>query len=200
MLEVERTDKRCIFLIENNNFKYYIVIPFAMQVKLLLGLIDNVNNENIKEIPVLEDKVVVVPVVDDKIVNYLRTPQQSYSQALEYFSGLINNSYGLLVHNKKLVDQVVLFNNDYNYQYFINYFVEKVPGRVKKTGKNLFKVSTEVSEEIINQIADDFKYNNAEVVRDDDKVVKKGEPGFVSYVLLGVVIAILSLIFLYMLI
>lgn len=217
MVEVERTNERCIFLIENQNLRYYIIIPLIKQVTVVLGLIEGVNDQKVKDIPILNDKVVVVPVLNDNVMNYLKSPQQSYSQANNYFSVLINNIYGLLQHNQKQVDQIVLFNGDAQFNNFGNYFVNIARGRVKLSDSDLFKkeVYNNLSNEVVSQnvLNTDIPVNiNAypgvdinEEVQNKGKVrtLQKnshGEPGFVSYVLLGVVIAVMSLIFLYMLI
>ena len=210
MLEVEKNSERCIFLIENCGLKYYIVIPRAAEVNLLLGLIDDVNEQKIKNVPILKDKAVVVPVVNERIINYLATPNQSYKDALVYFSSLINNSYTLLARNNIKVNPVVLFNNVERFGSFVEYFVGTASGRVQKTDVDLLvkvekddsmlKVENDVPVNIpvdvpVDVLGDnDFKDENLEQVQ------PKGEPGFVSYVLLGVVIAVLSLVFLYMLI
>ena len=140
-----------------------------------------------------------------------------YSQANNYFSVLIDNIYGLLNHNQKQVDPIVLFNNDETFSDFGNYFVNIANGRVQKSDRDLLKkeMPNTLNNGMFNQniMESDIPVNmNAypneniteeEQVQGKTRTLKKenhGEPGFVSYVLLGVVIAVMSLIFLYMLI
>lgn len=219
MVEVARTSERCIFLIENNNLKYYIVIPMVNKnVKIVLGIIENVNNDSIKNIPNLSNEVVVVPVFNQGVINYLKEEQQSYTQAFNYFSSLINNSYGLLIHNKKEVDPTIMINNSADFSNFINSFVSKFSERVQKSDRDLLSSQNNYSynnqDNSQNLVNNDIPvsmnaYPNVDVSAETEvskpmtKTLSRdnrGEPGFVSYVLLGVVIAVMSLIFLYMLI
>ena len=213
MLEIERTNERCIFLIENQGLSYYIIIPMVNRVKILMGIIENCTDDKIKNIPLLEDKVVVVPKVNEQVVNYMKVPQDSYDKVMGYFTSLINNVHGLLTYNKKEVDSVVIFNTTQEFLGFANYFVKRASGRVQLSDKDLFKKevlqSVDVNMNVQSSTAVDipvaYPNPNEDLFHEQEtkgmtkKLTKKSEPGFVSYVLLGVVIAVASLIFLYML-
>ena len=113
-----------------------------------------------------------------------------------------------------IVDLTVYLNNNQIFTSFNNYFVNKFNGRVvltnltKETVKNNIPenqnipVSNNIEEkEELPKNLDDIY--NEEITLKSDKTSKietsKKEPGFISYVLLGVMIAVLSLVFLYML-
>ena len=91
MVEIERTSKRSIFLMTSQNLNYYIIVPLVKQVKIILGLIENIDDQKIKEIPTLNDKVIVVPVLNKQMIDYLKNNKDSFtSDSIKYFAGLIN--------------------------------------------------------------------------------------------------------------
>jgi len=215
-IEIERKASRFIYLIKDTNIQFYLLIPNNNKVTMVLNIIDNINNEKIKNINDFNDKVLVVPVLNNNIINYLKTPASIYNQADNYFSNLINISYKILTHNNIIVEPLVQLNNDLTYKDFNNYFANKFKGRVGLISLNLFNNVTVQPQIINNQIQtptpapvkqempqnlDDI-YNGEISIKEDvqsKNTTNKKEPGFVSYVLLGVMIAILSLIFLYIL-
>ena len=216
----ENRNDRQIYLIKTQIYSYYVIIPVMSQsVSMLLGLVDNMNNDKVKEIPFLENNAVVIPNLNEQMVGYLRAYQDNYDQAVDYFRGLMSNSMGLLKHNGKMLEPIILINNNEQFGNFINYFVGKFSGSVRKIDNDLLArkmSSNSMPDGLNNQVSmasdipvNPMAYPNYQIENDleQDKAktrVKKkdnrGEPGFVSYVLLGVVIAILSLVFLYMLI
>lgn len=206
---------RKIYLIKTQSYSYYIIIPIKQQVRVLLDIRENVSVDKIIETPVLNDMAVLVPVINEGIFNYLKAPQNSYSQGTDYFSAILSNASGLLRHNRKVVELVALFNNNDSISNFINYFVSNFPNVIQKSDRDLLRG------EIVGSVVNNASMMNQGVVGADVPLVdpnaavynepakevtnesttnKNGEPGFVSYVLLGVVIAIVSLVFLYMLI
>ena len=194
------------------NIEFYIIIPNNKQVSMVLNIMENINNDLVKNIPEFNDKVLVIPVLNSNVINYLKSNVSVFEQADNYFSNLINTAYKILTHNNLIVQQLVYINNNVLFSNFNNYFVNKFSGRVSLIELNLQpssvikKENVEVSsamtqkQELGSEL--DNIYNEEIVLKDDkskkDNVNKK-EPGFVSYVLLGVIIAILSLVFLYML-
>lgn len=210
--EIERKEKRFIYLIKDTGLEFYILIPNNNKVSIVLNIIENINNDNVKNIPEFIDKVLVIPVLNSSIINYLKTPASVYKEADNYFSNLINLAYKILTHNRIAVDPLVYLNNDNLYNSFNNYFVNKFAGRVNLLNISLqpTNIPTEVNKiEVPNkEIKKDLPQDlddiyNGEITLKETNVSKKDtnkkEPGFVSYVLLGVMIAVLSLIFLYML-
>ena len=88
MVEIERTSKRSIFLMTSQNLNYYIIVPLVKQVKIILGLIENIDDQKIKEIPTLNDKVIVVPVLNKQMIDYLKNNKDSFtSDSIKYFAG-----------------------------------------------------------------------------------------------------------------
>lgn len=210
--EIERKSNRLIYLIKESNIEFYIIIPNNKQVSMVLNIMENINNDLVKNIPEFTDKVLVIPILNSNIINYLKSNVSVFEQADNYFSNLINTAYKILTHNNLIVQQLVYINNNALFSNFNNYFVNKFNGRVSLIELNLQPSSVirqenvEVSpamtqkQELGSEL--DNIYNEEIVLKDDkskkDNVNKK-EPGFVSYVLLGVIIAIVSLVFLYML-
>lgn len=212
--EIERKNNRFIYLIKDTNLEFYLLIPSNKKVSMVLNLVENVNNDIVKAIPDYLDKVLVVPVLNSKVIDFLKTASSSYEQSDNYFSGLINMAYKILTHNNIAVDPLIYLNNNVLFNNFNNYFINKYNGKVSlinlqtssvPTSSNLNPIDVvqetkEVSKELPKEIND--IYNEDVVVsKQEDKKTdsNKKEPGFVSYVLLGVIIAIVSLVFLYML-
>ena len=210
--EIERKGTRFTYLIKDNNIEFYLIIPNNNRVSIVLNIMEAINNDKVKNIPEFMDKVLVIPVLNQNIINYLKTPASSYNQADNYFSNLINTSYKILTHNKITVEPLVYLNNDTLFSNFNKYFVNKFNGRVSLIELNLQSSNSVKQENVevspvmtqkqeLNSELDNI-YNDEIVLKEDkpkkDNVNKK-EPGFVSYVLLGVIIAVASLVFLYML-
>ena len=210
--EIERKGTRFTYLIKDNNIEFYLIIPNNNRISIVLNIIEAINNDKIKNIPEFMDKVLVIPVLNQNIINYLKTPASSYNQADNYFSNLINTSYKILTHNKITVEPLVYLNNDTLFSNFNTYFVNKFNGRVSLINLNISNqnISSTISSPV-NRVIEEKKdlpqglddIYNEEITLKSESISKKDdnkkEPGFVSYVLLGVMIAILSLIFLYML-
>lgn len=210
--EIERKETRITYLIKDTGLEFYLLIPNNKKISIVLNIIENVNNEIVKKIPDILDKVLVIPVLNGNIINYLKSNLPSFEQADNYFSNLINTSYKILTHNNIVVDPLVYMNNNYLYTSFNNYFVNKFNGRISLITLNLEPIReispinniqspvVEEKKEVINEL--DNIYNEEIVLKENNEIPKeknKKEPGFVSYVLLGVIIAIVSLVFLYML-
>ena len=213
-LEIERTKTRFTYLIKDTNIEFYLIIPNNNRVSIVLNIMENVDNDKVKNIPDFMDKVLVIPVLNSNIINYLKTPMAAYNQADNYFSNLINISYKILTHNRITVDALVYMNNNSVFSNFNNYFVNKFNGRVALINLNIqnnvaapitppnVPINQEVPEKKDLPQELDAIYNEEITLNSGDlpkNETNKKEPGFVSYVLLGVMIAILSLIFLYML-
>ena len=126
---------------------------------------------------------------------------------------LINKSYSTLKQNGKEVFQQIKLNNNESYKSFNEKFTSMYPERIQLAKYDIAPVNltnqptninvatltppTEPLANTINIALEDTK----EELSQNNKHVKtlKREPGFVSYVLLGVIVAILSLIGLYLL-
>lgn len=224
---ISKTTEQCICLIKETNLDFYLIIPNCKKVSILLGLFPNINEEIIKTLPKEQDKAIVIPVINNQILtsaNHLDTTSFKYLDSI--FSYLINTSYKILTYNNLEVNSEILLNNSSTYENFNQKYIEKYQGRVMlydlvKTptsksdiNKNIFERasnptpfpapanqpfqpqsatsnSTDTLEETIEPILHD------EPVISSPDMNNTREPGFVSYVLLGVLIAVISLVFLY---
>lgn len=214
--EIERKNNRFIYLIKDTNLEFYLLIPNNPKVNMVLNIMENVNNDIVKTIPDYLDKVLVVPVLNNRVIEFLKTPSLSYEQSDNYFSGLINMAYKILMHNNIKVDALIYLNNNPTFNNFNNYFVNKYNSKVSLINLQTTPVSTisnanqpttpivgetkeasnEIPKELDNIYNDEIVVKNTENNKSD---TNKKEPGFISYVLLGVIIAVVSLVFLYML-
>jgi len=213
----ENRKDRQIYLIKTQVYNYYIIIPVEQQnIKITLGIVDKIDNERIKEVPFYGNNAIVIPVLNEQMVGYLKSNQATYDQAVDYFMNLVSNSSGLLKHNRKVVEPVVVLNNNEQFGNFVNYFISRFPNSIQKSDRDLFRKEVPANNMMMNQnnVVSDVPVNieaypsyqdesSLEQAKGKTRVKRKdnrGEPGFVSYVLLGVVIAVMSLVFLYMLI
>lgn len=195
--EIDRKENRFIYLIKDANIQFYLVIPKNNRVSMILYISDNVNNDNIKNIADFQDKVIVVPILNQNVIQYLKNFSTSYQQTDQYFSNLINAAYNILSHNNIIIDSKVYLNNNVLFGSFNNYFINRFNGRVEIINLNLSKLDSNVNDNPNLDVLDDI--NNGGIVKEDTNIVANTikEPGFVSYVLLGVLVAVLSLVFLY---
>lgn len=222
---IHKTSKQCVFFIKDNNLDFYLIIPNSRQVNIVLGLFSDVNDDMIKSLSDENDKALVVPVISNQILtsaNHLDTTSFKYLDGI--FSYLINISYKILTGNKIGVDKKILINNNPLYENFNNKYLEKYQGRVElynlvkkvDTTQSIFTTVEEKKEATFkpveplfqNQVTNDVRDAIEEsiepilydepVITSSDKIGDTREPGFVSYVLLGVLIAVISLVFLYM--
>lgn len=214
--EVLRNSDRCIHRIQESGLDFYLIIPSFPKVSLVLALMDLVTDDKVISISKMQDKVVMVPVLDEKILFGIKQNQANYFDYLDkYVSNVFNLSHRILVHNRLEVFPMIYFYSDNNYQNFREWFVSRHINRVQKFDIMLEErvpVVQESSEQIQALVQDNtseaesINVDNSvkdslplEVFDKKDEVVPTDvkEPGFVSYVLLGVIIAVLSLVFLY---
>lgn len=221
---IYKTSEQYIFLIKENNLDFYLIIPNNKQISIVLGLFSDVNEEMIKNLSNESDKAIVVPVINEQILtsaNHLDTTSFKYLDSI--LSYLINISYKILTGNKLSVNSKILINNNPLYENFNSKYLEKYNGRVElynltkkiDTTKSIFTATEEVSQPVFKPVEPPFQNqtnNNSkdsieediEPILYDEPVITSSdmkdtkEPGFVSYVLLGVLIAVISLVFLYM--
>lgn len=219
--EIEKKQNRLIYLIKDTNIEFYLLIPNNNNVSITLNVMESIDNDTVKKITDVMDKVIVIPVLNSNIINYLTSELPAYNEADNYFSNLINMTYSILKHNGLNIDSKVYLNNNFKFYNFNNYFVKKFSGRVSLINLNLeIKEETKsnpfldnnifdetanietVQNTVSNPATNDLSHIYNEEVTTTETIqqpkVLKREPGFVSYVLLGVVVAVLSLVFLYM--
>lgn len=216
-----QNNEQCIYFMKDTNLDFYLVIPNNREISIVLGLFPNVSEDIIKSLPKEKDKAIIIPVISEQIL--VRANQMditSFKYIDNVLSYLINVSYKILTHNKLNVNNKIFLNNHTSYDNFNKQYIQKYQGRVELY--NLFSkpisdtTNNQNSEEVatfkpveplfkdktINNKNEDNKEENTPVLYDDivnnSNVVNNKEPGFVSYVLLGVLIAVIALVALYM--
>ena len=220
---IHKTSEKCVFFKKDNNLDFYLIIPNSRQVSIVLGLFSDVNDEMIKNLSNDTDKAVVVPVINNQILtsaNHLDTTSFKYVDGV--LSYLINISYKILMGNKIMVNKKILINDNPLYDNFNNKYLEKYQGRVElynlvkkvDTTQSIFIPVEKEKESTFKPIAPPFQSqinnNSRDIIEDsidsilyEEPVIDNSdmdnttEPGFVSYVLLGVLLAVISLIFIY---
>ena len=195
---VSQDHNRYIYYIKEDYYSFYMLIPSSASVNLVLSIMDEPNDDKIKSLPFLVDKVIVIPVVDSRILSMIKQNSSEGFQALEkMFSNVLNLSHQILTYNHLQVDEHVYFDENMSYSSFQTWFIQKYGGRVIS-----YKIPYEVKEDNIVNMPIDVMDNS---LVDEDKNSfessnRNSGLGFVSYVLLGVVVAVASLILLYFLI
>ncbi len=219
-------DKR-IFLISDNNISFYIGIPNDTKVTIVLNLLDNTNSinssnnmeeltNNIKSIYNkinFKDSSVVTPVMDNNILEQvkLNNNAQIFNYLDKVMGYLINHAYSILKENGKEVNNSIKLNNNRSYEAFNDWFVKKYNGRVSLVNYlnapvNRFDeeekndIKDNVNLEMDTKVADSILENTQSLDNVQENKVyhdEAREPGFVSYVLLGVIVAVVSLAILY---
>ena len=174
---------------------------------------ENPTDISIQKIIQDQDKVFVIPMIEQSILSsVLANQEQSFQYLDQYISSLINLSHQILIYNHLEVENVVYFNGE-KFLAFENWFIQKYQGRVAGTKIN-YQANESVSSVIKEPDTIDNTMTLAASIAQDEKVempssteVEIGEKeeqthefGFVSYVLLGVIVAVVSLVFLYLII
>lgn len=204
---VLKNDTQCIFSIREANLNFYMMIPNAKKVSVVLGLFEDVNDDVVKEIPFFSDKVIVVPVIEKNVLDGVKGKQESYWQYLDkVLSLLINTAYKILTFNHIEVSNQIILDNNVDYLDFNHWFTGRYNGRVELSNLNLV---SSISKPLFGQNAIPSS-NVMEVPVEEETLTfdqekeplknKGRDPGFVSYVLLGVLVAVISLVVLYLLI
>ena len=224
--QVFRDQERCIYRIQESNMDFYMIIPNRNQLSLVLGLMNSVDDNKVSSISKMEDKVVIVPVLDEKVFVGIQQNQGAFFNYLDkYFSSLLNLSHRILTHNQLKLLNIIYFYSNIEYKNFRDWFIQKYQGRVQAIEISFDSVQSAVMPEMIvssqqSIITSQPQPESVAPVVDQSHVVEKlqespvvestvseevvptptKEPGFVSYVLLGVMVAVLSLVFLYFII
>ena len=171
----------------------------------------------------INDSAVVTPVINNGVMDNIKNDNQDYFAWLNQAMGhLINVVYRNLkdTFGKEVFEQIGL-NDNVSYKVFNDKFLSMYSDRVCLVSFNNANLSNSLSNNSNNDVqsvnmANDNLANTTtislddaykEFENDDNSVVnvkpksltKKKEAGFVSYVLLGVVVAVISLVILYML-
>lgn len=204
---VLKNDTQCIFFIQEANLNFYMMIPNAKKVSVVLGLFEDVHDDVVKKIPFFSGKVIVVPVIEKNVLDGVKEKQESYWQYLDkVLSLLINTAYKILTFNHMEVSNKIVLDNNVDYLDFNHWFVSRYSGRVELSNLNLVSSfskplfeQTDIPPSNVMEVP--VEKETLSLDQDIESVKNKGrEPGFVSYVLLGVLVAVISLVVLYLLI
>lgn len=163
-----------------------------------------------------EGSAIITPVIDSKIMEQvkLNTDPKCVSFLNQAIGYIINKAYSTLKQNGKEIFKNIKLNDNVTYKIFNNRFQSLYNDRIElvKYDNNVTNINTPQTnipniQNIQNEeptiantttIPLDDAYKELEVENPKVKTRTK-EPGFVSYVLLGVIVAVLSLIGLYLL-
>lgn len=215
-----------VYLVNNQNFSFYICTPTNGKASIILNLVDNVNlismNNNLTNVTNevtsiynkfnFSDLAVVTPIFDSNLLEQvkLNNNTQIFEYMDKFMGALINSAYTFLTNNNIVVDNKIKLNNNPSYNIFNKWFVERYNTRVELVDYNNAPINKfdNVSNNSLPQNDDSALASNVldntavistlDSVKNDERNVPS-EPGFVSYILLGVIVAVISLIILYML-
>lgn len=209
---VLKTQEKCIYEIEDKDLKFYLLIPNIQKVFLTVYIMEGPTDLSIQKIMQDPDKVLVIPVLESKLFSSVLANQtEGFNYLDKYVSSLINLAHQILVYNHVIVENVVYFNSPI-LPNFEKWLIQKYQGRVVGTVVN-YRANEEVSPAglegnvvdhtmtLSNSLDQDVSLEKD--LKDVDSSLEGNEKhdfGFVSYVLLGVVVAVVSLVFLYLLI
>ena len=214
-----------IYFIKDEKSSFYISIPTNHDnLSIAINILDNSDNlnptissgEQIQEqlnkvYQNFKDIAAITPIIDSNLTEQLKlnNNEQIFNYTDKIISYLINQSYKLLTSENINVNNIIKLNNNKQYQEFNNWFIKKYNGRVELidnnqvlTPPNIETPNIEEKTEEQNIASEVLENTNTISVIDDneDKPAENvGGLGFVSYVLLGVIVAVISLIILYML-
>ncbi|MBR3162273.1 MAG: hypothetical protein IKF19_06050 [Bacilli bacterium] len=221
---------RNIYIFTDDKISFYISMPNMEfnNTNIAINLIDNTNNINIansnnelikEEITKIynnfhqDDFTIITPVLDSNLTEQIKlnNDEKIFNYTDRIISYLINCGYKILTNENIQVNNIIKLVNNPTYNDFNKWFINKYNGRVEliESNNNTLKQESEVpndisvsSEEknIANEVLENTNTINA--IKDNEMVPeeKTRDLGFVSYVLLGVVVAVISLVILYMIV
>ena len=215
-----------VFLLSDDKVSFFVNLPKSSNASIVLNMINDVNltssdignvEEEVSKIYnsfSLNDVALVVPILDSNLCEQIKLNNDI--KVFEYtdtiLSYLININYKLLSNSNINVNSIVEINNNLEYEAFNKWFVDKYQGRVVLADYNKSVSPSNPFDDVVSQVNDDNEdkklasdvldsTSTINVIKEDDVVPVDDvrDPGFVSYVLLGVLVAVISLVALYML-
>ena len=203
-----------IYWIKDNNDIFYLTIPASKKVSLVINMISNATDDVVKALNEIEGKILITPVLSMETVDGLKQNNAEYFEKVsEMLSNVLNLSHRILTYNHLEVDNNVFLINSKEFTMFNMWFNKKYEGRVTlletKESDNLdvrdpliqseqnFVKSQEVSMKNENEKTAPIPVEGMDTVMNKNADTEKKDMGFVSYVLLGVIVAVASLLFLY---
>lgn len=201
-IKIEGNEKRFIYLIREGDIQFYMLIPNCRKVNLLFSIFEHPTNEQVQSMELVLDKVVLVPVVAEQIMTGIKKNQEIYFEYLDKIVSLvINLAYKILTHNHIEIDSLIYYHHAPEYAMFYEWFQKKYQDRVAP-----ISVVGQTKSVNLEEQNDSLKVQSTDLEQSPPKVEKKSSEkiengaGFVSYVLLGVLVAVVSLVFLYLII
>ena len=212
---------KCIFFLNNENSSFYIIIPRNQRLSLVVSIFNNVNEALVKSIQPPQDKAIIVPIINTNVLEDVKNGNGNNYLVLEKFlANAINTAYKLLSFNKIEVNNKIIIDYNEEYSRFYNWYILKYKERIELLDLGLHKsdiISKPLFENVEQKPADinvpltnfaaEETLNKGQMIEDnEDEIplnnsnVKEESLGFVSYVLLGVIVAVVSLVILYKLI
>ena len=214
-----------IYSIQDDKISFYISIPTNHDnLSIAINILNNSNdiNPNINSNEQIQEKLkqvyqnfndvsAIVPIIDSNIIEQLKlnNDEKIFNYVDKIISYLINQTYKLLTSENINVNNIIKLNNNKQYNIFNDWFIKKYNGRVELIDYDQTSTPLEdnvlenkektAAQNIADQVLDNT--NNINVIEDKEErpVEQAGGLGFVSYVLLGVIVAVVSLVVLYML-
>ena len=199
-------EEKYIYWIKDRDLAFYLTIPQNKKVSLILNMISEVNDEKVMGFTHLKDNVIITPVVGNDILNGVRENNALYFEKLDdIFSRIINLSHQILTYNHLEVESSIMLNDNKEYSMFNTWFVKKYQGRVVLTDSEVREGLTFIRPALSQELdqvqkptVDNEELGMVESIGSNDETQsEKKDMGFVSYVLLGVLVAVISLVFLY---
>ena len=210
---VSQEQTKYIYWIKEKDNEFYLTIPQSKKVSLVLNMINRIDDNIIKEIKEIKEKVIITPIIKQEIIDGIKqNSAEAFGKVDEILSNILNLSHKILTYNHLEVENYVYINENNEYTMFNTWFVKKYEGRV-----SLIKLEQQKEQQIVKEplfTTNTLEDTTPEINKKEQKPVQitetedfsnhlepeRKDMGFVSYVLLGVVVAIASLILLYFII
>lgn len=195
-----------------DKISYYVSMPNTSVASIVINLIgDDMNiclgdgngNQDLEKCYSTfreGNLAVVTPVIDSSVVKQVKdgNNQNSFLYLDKIIGYLINTNYNLLTHNQIEVLNTIQLNDNPEYRSFNDWFVKKYGGRIELVNYNPTEVGNVAvnagDSAIANEVLDSTSKEHEEEFIPEKEF---REPGFVSYILLGVIVAVISLVILY---
>ena len=222
ILELNKHD---IYLLSDNNIAFYIGIPKVTEfnsVNISIDLKDNFDKININKNDIVyvkdelaniyqdidsENITLITPIFYNDILQRIKTePKEGlFSYLDKCLSYIINNAHNVLVEkNIQVNSKIVIVKND-KFANFINWFSARYSSRVDtKQYSELLGDFTSIipvvnTDNIISVPTEKVSADNNSVSGVQTNLKESHSTGFISYVLLGVIGIVITLVILYML-
>lgn len=222
ILELNKHD---IYLLSDNNIAFYIGIPKVTEfnsVNISIDLKDNFDKININKNDIVyvkdelsniyqdidsENITLITPIFYNDILQRIKTePKEGlFSYLDKCLSYIINNAHNVLVEkNIQVNSKIVIVKND-KFANFINWFSARYSSRVDtKQYSELLGDFTSIipvvnTDNIISVPTEKLNANSNLTSEVQANLKESHSTGFISYVLLGVIGIVITLVILYML-